>query len=153
LILKSGDHAIGLFQGMFEKNILTFNPGWDSNARKLATFTNIRELQRQLKAQGCSCCSRQTRAQRDRPASSLWTRMGIRSWSISTCERPEDVFTAEADPLALTPILYRDARRASWAASALFYRLVPEYAIVVGCLHAKRNPKAWALSQVTEEDQ
>jgi lactoylglutathione lyase len=37
---------------MFEKNILTFNPGWDSNARKLATFTDVRELQRQLKAQG-----------------------------------------------------------------------------------------------------
>lgn len=52
LILKNGDHVIGLFQGMFEKNILTFNPGWDSNAQKLAEFTDIRELQRQLKAQG-----------------------------------------------------------------------------------------------------
>ena len=52
LIMKNGDHVIGLFQGMFEKNILTFNPGWDSNARKLASFTDIRELQRQLKAQG-----------------------------------------------------------------------------------------------------
>jgi lactoylglutathione lyase len=52
LILKNGDHAIGLFQGMFEKNILTFNPGWDSNAQSLDTFTDVRELQRQLKAQG-----------------------------------------------------------------------------------------------------
>jgi catechol 2,3-dioxygenase-like lactoylglutathione lyase family enzyme len=52
LIMKNGDHVIGLFQGMFEKNILTFNPGWDSNAQKLATFTDIRELQRQLTAQG-----------------------------------------------------------------------------------------------------
>ena len=52
LILKNGDHVIGLFQGMFEKNILTFNPGWNSNAQKLASFTDIRELQRQLKAQG-----------------------------------------------------------------------------------------------------
>jgi catechol 2,3-dioxygenase-like lactoylglutathione lyase family enzyme len=52
LILKNGDHVIGLFQGMFEKNILTFNPGWDSNARPLETFTDVRELQRQLKAQG-----------------------------------------------------------------------------------------------------
>ena len=52
LIMKNGDHVIGLFQGMFEKNILTFNPGWDSNAQKLATFTDIRDLQRQLKAQG-----------------------------------------------------------------------------------------------------
>jgi lactoylglutathione lyase len=52
LIMKNSDHVIGLFQGMFEKNILTFNPGWDSNAQKLATFTDVRELQRQLKAQG-----------------------------------------------------------------------------------------------------
>ena len=52
LIMKNGDHAIGLFQGMFEKNILTFNPGWDSNAQKLASFTDIRDLQRELKAQG-----------------------------------------------------------------------------------------------------
>ena len=50
--MKSGDHKIGLFQGMFEKNMLTFNPGWDSNAKKLASFTDVRELQRQLKAQG-----------------------------------------------------------------------------------------------------
>lgn len=52
LILKNGDHVIGLFQGMFEKNLLTFNPGWDSSARKLDTFTDVRELQRRLKAQG-----------------------------------------------------------------------------------------------------
>lgn len=52
LILKNGDATIGLFQGMFEKNILTFNPGWDSSTRKLDTFTDVRELQRQLKAQG-----------------------------------------------------------------------------------------------------
>jgi catechol 2,3-dioxygenase-like lactoylglutathione lyase family enzyme len=52
LILKNGDHVIGLFQGMFEKNILTFNPGWDQSAQKLASFTDVRDLQRQLKAQG-----------------------------------------------------------------------------------------------------
>jgi len=52
LILKNGDHVIGLFQGMFERNILTFNPGWDANAQKLDAFTDVRELQRQLKAQG-----------------------------------------------------------------------------------------------------
>jgi lactoylglutathione lyase len=52
LIMKNGDHVIGLFQGMFEKNILTFNPGWDSNAQNLPTFTDIRELQCQLKAKG-----------------------------------------------------------------------------------------------------
>jgi predicted enzyme related to lactoylglutathione lyase len=52
LILKNGDHVIGLFQGMFERNILTFNPGWDSNAQAVSPFTDIRELQRQLKAAG-----------------------------------------------------------------------------------------------------
>lgn len=57
LILKNGDHVIGLFQGMFEKNILTFNPGWDQNAQPLATFTDVRELQRQLKAQGVTLMS------------------------------------------------------------------------------------------------
>ena len=52
LIMKNGDHAIGLFQGMFEKNILTFNPGWDQNANKLDSFTDVRDLQRELKARG-----------------------------------------------------------------------------------------------------
>ena len=45
LILKNGDHVIGLFQGLFDRNMLTFNPGWDSNAQKLAAFTDVRELQ------------------------------------------------------------------------------------------------------------
>ena len=52
LIMKNGDHVIGLFQGMFERNILTFNPGWDSSAQALAAFTDVRELQRALRAQG-----------------------------------------------------------------------------------------------------
>ena len=53
LIMKNGEHAIvGLFQGMFDKNILTFNPGWDSNAQALGSFTDVRELQRHLKTQG-----------------------------------------------------------------------------------------------------
>jgi lactoylglutathione lyase len=52
LVLKNGDHKIGLFQGMFEKNMMTFNPGWDKNAAKVDSFTDIRELQRQLKAKG-----------------------------------------------------------------------------------------------------
>jgi catechol 2,3-dioxygenase-like lactoylglutathione lyase family enzyme len=52
LILKNGDYVIGLFQGMFDKNILTFNPGWDNNASELDHFTDVRELQRQLKVQG-----------------------------------------------------------------------------------------------------
>lgn len=52
LIMKNGEHVIGLFQGMFEQNILTFNPGWNQSAEPLPAFTDIRELQRQLKAQG-----------------------------------------------------------------------------------------------------
>ena len=52
LILKNNECTIGLFQGMFERNILTFNPGWDSEARNLDSFTDVRELQHQLKAKG-----------------------------------------------------------------------------------------------------
>ena len=52
LILKNGEHLIGLFQGMFEGNILTFNPGWDQSAGETDTFTDIRELQKQLKSKG-----------------------------------------------------------------------------------------------------
>ena len=44
LILKNGDHVIGLFQGMFDRNTLTFNPGWDQNAQPLNSFTDVREL-------------------------------------------------------------------------------------------------------------
>ncbi len=57
LILKNGETVIGLFQGLFEKNVLTFNPGWDSNAQKLGAFTDVRELQRQLKEQGVELMS------------------------------------------------------------------------------------------------
>ena len=57
LILKNGDCIIGLFQGMFEKNTLTFNPGWDSNANTLNEFSDVRELQRHLKSQGVQLAS------------------------------------------------------------------------------------------------
>ncbi len=57
LIMKNGDTVIGLFQGMFDKNIMTFNPGWDSNAKELDTFTDVRELQRRLKEQGITFVS------------------------------------------------------------------------------------------------
>lgn len=50
LILKNGDTIIGLFQGMFPKNMLTFNPGWDGNAQQLDSFADIRDIQRSLKA-------------------------------------------------------------------------------------------------------
>ena len=52
LILKHGEHLVGLFQGMFERNMLTFNPGWDQAARPVAGFTDVRELQRRCKAAG-----------------------------------------------------------------------------------------------------
>ena len=52
LIMKNGDHNIGLFQGMFDRNILTFNPGWDRNAQQLGEFTDVRALQRVLKGRG-----------------------------------------------------------------------------------------------------
>ena len=57
LIMKNGDHNIGLFQGMFENNILTFNPGWSSDAQQLEEFTDVRELQRQLKERGINMIS------------------------------------------------------------------------------------------------
>jgi catechol 2,3-dioxygenase-like lactoylglutathione lyase family enzyme len=52
IILKNGPHVVGLFQGMFEKNMLTFNPGWDQDAKNVDPFTDVRELQKQLKARG-----------------------------------------------------------------------------------------------------
>ena len=51
-ILRNGGHTIGLFQGMFDKNILTFNPGWDDEAQPVDAFTDVRELQRRLKEAG-----------------------------------------------------------------------------------------------------
>jgi catechol 2,3-dioxygenase-like lactoylglutathione lyase family enzyme len=57
LIMKNGHHVIGLFQGMLERNMLTFNPGWNSNAQQLERFTDVRELQRQLKERGVSMIS------------------------------------------------------------------------------------------------
>lgn len=52
LIMKNGDTLIGLFQGMFENNILTFNPGWDQNAGNLASFNDVREIQSELQSAG-----------------------------------------------------------------------------------------------------
>ena len=52
LIMKNGNSLIGLFQGMFENNILTFNPGWDENAHKMDEFEDVREIQRELKSKG-----------------------------------------------------------------------------------------------------
>jgi catechol 2,3-dioxygenase-like lactoylglutathione lyase family enzyme len=52
LILRNGDHVIGLFQGMFDKNMLTFNPGWNQHCKETDSFTDVREIQRMLKEQG-----------------------------------------------------------------------------------------------------
>ncbi len=52
LILRNGDHTIGLFQGMFEENIMTFNPGWDKNCNPLESFTDVRELLKEFESQG-----------------------------------------------------------------------------------------------------
>ncbi len=57
LILKNADVVLGLFQGMFDKNLLTFNPGWDANAQALPSYTDVRELQKQLKAKGIALAS------------------------------------------------------------------------------------------------
>ena len=52
LIMRNGDHVIGLFQGMFEDNLMTFNPGWDQQTNNVDTFTDVRDIQRTLKEQG-----------------------------------------------------------------------------------------------------
>lgn len=52
LILRNGTCTVGLFQGMFDKNILTFNPGWDANGEPVESFTDVRELQAKLEAAG-----------------------------------------------------------------------------------------------------
>ncbi|MBT8297993.1 MAG: VOC family protein [Maribacter sp.] len=57
LIMKNGDTNIGLFQGMFENNILTFNPGWDAHANKVDDFDDVRDIQKELKNKGLSLLS------------------------------------------------------------------------------------------------
>ena len=77
LILRNGTVTIGLFQGMFERNILTFNPGWDENAQAVEKFTDVREHQRRLKSRGSSSRARRTRAARGRRASCCSIRTAI----------------------------------------------------------------------------
>src|SRR5688500_3821803 len=57
LIMKNGDAIVGLFHGMFQGNILTFNPGWDQNANNLDKFDDVREIQKELKSKGISLTS------------------------------------------------------------------------------------------------
>lgn len=114
LILKNGACVIGLFQGMFDRNILTFNPGWDDNARQLDTFTDVRELQRQLKARGCRCNRKRTKPPVGRAASSSLIRTGIRFWWISTSRHgPRRLASSAARRIAVRAArVGRDNRRA-----------------------------------------
>ena len=68
LIMRNGSAIVGLFQGMFERNMLTFNPGWDGDAHELDEFTDVRDLQRQLKAAGVTFAS-EAEEQSEGPAS------------------------------------------------------------------------------------
>ncbi len=72
LILRNGDHVIGLFQGMFEQNILTFNPGWDQQSSELESFTDVRELQKKIKSSGVTLTS-ETDESTSGPASIMLT--------------------------------------------------------------------------------
>lgn len=67
LIMKNEDTLIGLFQGMFDKNILTFNPGWDSNAKELKQFDDVREIQKHLKSKGSASKTKLLRIPMDLP--------------------------------------------------------------------------------------
>ena len=86
LILQNGAATIGLFQGMFERNTLTFNPGWDTAANTLAEFTDVRELQRRQKA-GIEPALEADESGQGRPASWSSTRTATRSSSTSTSDR------------------------------------------------------------------
>jgi lactoylglutathione lyase len=68
LIMRNGGAIVGLFQGMFERNMLTFNPGWDGDANELGEFTDVRDLQRHLKVAGVSFVS-EAEDQSEGPAS------------------------------------------------------------------------------------
>lgn len=72
LILRNGDHVIGLFQGMFEKNMLTFNPGWDQQCNETPSFTDVREIQRVLRDHGVKLDS-EAEAASEGPASIMLT--------------------------------------------------------------------------------
>jgi lactoylglutathione lyase len=72
LILRNGDHVIGLFQGMFDANILTFNPGWDQQSNEMESFTDVREIQKKLREQGIALATEADEAS-EGPASIMLT--------------------------------------------------------------------------------
>jgi lactoylglutathione lyase len=67
-IVQNGSVTIGLFQGMFDKNIMTFNPGWDGKAQKLESFTDVREIEKKLVAEGIKMAVSNTAASASGPA-------------------------------------------------------------------------------------
>ena len=84
LIMKGPGYAVGLFQGMFDKNILTFNPGWDAEARPLKTFMDVRRFNGGSRQRGSSLSTRRTKRRQDPPAAWSSIRTVIPSSSIST---------------------------------------------------------------------
>jgi len=84
LILRNGSVTVGLFQGMLERNILTFNPGWDEHATAVDRVPDVREHQRRLRPVGSRSWPRPTKREPGRRASCWSTRTAIRSSSIST---------------------------------------------------------------------
>ncbi len=73
LIMKNGDTVIGLFEGMFEGNMMTFNPGWDNNATEVNPFTDIREIETKLKEQNISFISETDKSTKTGPANFIIT--------------------------------------------------------------------------------
>ena len=88
-ILRNGLCTIGLFQGMFEGNILTFNPGWDAQAQALDSYTDVRELQRELKAKGVRLVSEADEESSGPASFTGWTRTAMPSWWTSTSDHRE----------------------------------------------------------------
>ena len=86
--MKNEDCIIGLFQGMFEKNMLTFNPGWNSNAEEVNPFKDVRQLQEELREKGIAFVSEADPESEGPPVSSLRIPTAIRSSSISTDNFP-----------------------------------------------------------------
>ncbi len=72
LIMKNEDTLIGLFQGMFEENILTFNPGWDSDAQELDGYDDVRAIEKDLKSKGITF-NKETDESKNGPASFVIT--------------------------------------------------------------------------------
>lgn len=73
LIMKNGDALIGLFQGMFTKNIITFNPGWNQNAEQLESFDDVRAIQSHLESNGINLQRKVENANQSGPASIVIT--------------------------------------------------------------------------------